>query len=196
MISCFAYAATMFRPGAAGPQLALLNAPVLFATPDVALNQWFAPVPGNPITLHDLALGDLILFSATKGHVAVATGSGDQVLQSWYHVWDMGQAVRLRQLLEEGRQGAFGKIPTRATWVEQLKPIPAAAQRLMDDRDDLGAWPDGPTSTRLQYLSYIFELYGVLPLRFRLKAEARTWIDATGPLAPYVNASAASLSRA
>jgi hypothetical protein len=191
-IPCFEYAATVFRGGADGPRLNVQNGAGLFAAPGFVLARWFEEGRGNSANLFGLGIGDLVVFAITKGHVAVATGSGDQLIQSWYRVRDIVEAMRLRQLLERQKRGDFLKIPTRATAFQQLKPLDLATQSLIADKEELDSWADGPSSSRLQYVRYVFELHGVAPKIFHLKPEARKWLDQPGPLGPYLRTAAAT----
>lgn len=172
-IPCFEFAATCYRFDPHGPRAAIQNGQTLFSAPGAALGRWFEQGRGNPINLYGLGVGDLVVFAITKGHVAVATGSGDQLLHSWYHVQGMAQAVRLRRLLEARRAG-------------NLKA---------GDKDEFDAWPTGPHNARMQYVRYIFEeVHRLKPAIFHLKPEARKWLDPHGPLGRYMRDPSSALA--
>ena len=196
-ISCFEFAATCYRVDPRSPRAAVQNHQTLFTSPGLALGQWFDQGRGNPINLYGLGTGDLVVFAITKGHVAVATGSGDQLLHSWYHVHDMAHAVHLWRLLEANIAGDFTKIPDETTLSNRLRRLDGGVRHLMSEKAEFDDWPTGPNNARLQYVRYIFEqVHRVKPAIFHLKPEARRWLDPHGPLGRYLRDPSSALASA
>ena len=182
-VACHTYAAKVFVASADSPRVHIEGR-----------KHWKHPQPKEPFPPFNkwfvkddsgtLGLGDLVVIG--KGHVAVATGSGNLVVQSGYPIRNQRDAARLKELIRREKNGDFQVSPKPGVWAEFKRDrnlISSEEKKRLADKREYDNWPYQPNTVRLDWL---LTALGETAVVYHLKPEAREYLDPQGPVKAYI----------